>query len=163
MARYRKTKKYIIRKRTKYSPNILDIGPDTITFPSAGWFGTSITLATNPTQSNLTTSSVTKVKNFEVAIDFTTGINNQLNVENLQFYIMFVPEDMAVDTNYPLRHPEYILAYRYYGGPGIENTSGPTFEKTFKVRTRMARNLNTGDKVILYLYTTSSCRCSSNK
>lgn len=138
-------------KKSKYASNIIDIGPSEFVLNQNGWNFTEVTLVTNPAYSPTTTSSISKVKNVEVAMNFDcTSIVTKRDIENLQFYIVYVPEGMYVGNDYIQKHPEFIMAMRYYGEPSGDNdASAQSF--VLKIKSRLARNLNTGDKIILYI------------
>ena len=155
MAKYRRYRKYTRRGKSKWSSNIVDIGPSSFVLANQGWNSTELTLITNPDYSNQLTSNLYTIKNVEVAINFdTAAVTNQGLIENLQFYIMYVPQSMSVQQDYPIKHPEYIMAMRYYGEPGLDAQSGSitgTTTPAYRIKTRLSRKLNTGDRVILFI------------
>lgn len=166
MARTRRYRRRFRTKTGKWASNIVDIGPSTFVLAPSSFSVTEITLATNPAYANSSTSSIKKVKNFEVAINID-AVDSLQGIENLQFYIMFVPEGMAIGDDYTIRHPEYIMAMRYYGEPGIDRPSTSQYANLYgpplRIRSRLSRNLNTGDRVILLVRaantTTSNLTC----
>ena len=132
---------------------------------SGTWVGTT-TLATNPTQTTLGVSQIYTVKNFD--INFTIESGNALadaNVlEAITAYIMFVPQGMNVTDSYNLEHPEYILNYKYLGSPPGTTVGGSEvqqFQPT-RLRTRMARKLQTGDSIILFVKVLNSSSSNVN-
>lgn len=153
-----KTKKVIKRYRSKgrYSANIQEINNQSLQATAGSWFGTQ-TLATNPSQSTLGVSQTYTIKNVEInfTLEGHTGESSQ-NVEAVTAYIMYVPQGMTISSSYHLDHPEYILTYKYLGSPSIEYTpqSGTPVTQNyqpFKIRSRLARRLQTGDGIILYI------------
>lgn len=112
------------------------------------WFGTA-TLATNPTQTTLGVSQIYTVKNFDINFTIDTSNDQSLqSIENICSYVMFVPQGMNVTSDYNLQHPEYILNYKYLGSPASDGEQ--QFQPT-RLRTRLARKLQTGDSIILFI------------
>lgn len=156
MARYRKRRYY--RKRTRWAADISDISQrDFIISP--GTFAKNITLVTQPTGAN---NALLTVKNVEASFELEAdGANTGQFFEGLQFYIMFVPEGYNIDNKLNLQsdHPEWIMAYRFYGSAGgdiIQQTSSSLqmaglTKGPLRVKTRLARKLNTGDRIVLYV------------
>lgn len=147
MAKYTRYRNYNRRRyRKSWSPNIQELLTTSIT-SIPGTFYTTFTLATNPSQQNTTVSQTYTVKNFN--IDFYIDTDNQnYNIEDVCAYIVYVPQGMTVGDNYNILHPEYILNYKYLGTP---STDAGQFYQPFRIRSRMARKLNTGDSVQLFL------------
>lgn len=73
--------------------------------------------------------------------------NDTSAVEQLQAYIMYVPQGMAVTETFPYNHPEYILAYRWLGSP---NSDVPYRNPLF-IKSRLSRRLQTGDSIIFLI------------
>lgn len=147
MAKKRTTKRYY-RPKSKWSANISEFSSTTGTLAANSVFHLESTLATNPSQTTLGVSQIYTVKNFEINFEFDqSGIGDITRIENLTAYIMFLPQGMTVTEDFNTEHPEYIMAYQYYGSPQPDT---PNYGVR-KIKTRMARKLNTGDSVILYL------------
>ena len=152
MARARRTRRRF-RRSGKWSANIQEINNVSITTTQGAWSGTT-TLATNPSQNTLGVSQIYTVKNFD--INFTIESSNYTQLEAISAYIMYVPQGMTITETYNLDHPEYILNYKYLGSPtagtqtGTSSTENQQYQP-YRVRTRMARKLNTGDSVILFI------------
>lgn len=157
MAKYRRTRKYTrAQRKSRWASNIVDIGPNSFVLSTpSDWNFTEYTLITNPDYSNQLTSNLYTIKNVEVAINFdTSSLTNALAVENLQFYIMYAPQSIAVGQDYAIKHPEFIMAMRYYGEPGVDtNTTntGHTYAGPLRIKTRLSRKLNSGDRIILFI------------
>ena len=64
---------------------------------------------------------------------------------------MYVPQGMTITVDYPKQHPEYIMGMRFYGSPEYENSSIGSMRNPLSIRTRLARRLQTGDKIIFLL------------
>lgn len=143
---YRQRRRY---RKGRWSSNIKDINDEQTLTP--GQNGTSVDLCLNPYQNNLTVSQQYTVKNIELSVYLETVAD--YGVEDVQHYIMFVPQGMNLTTNYNLEHPEYILAYYYQGNPindyNSNSTSGNIGFK-LKIKTRMARRLQTGDRIVYF-------------
>ena len=84
-----------------------------------------------------------------MTMDQTDVQSSTYNVEDICVYLMYVPQGMQVTNQYPNQHPEYILAYKFVGSPSVDTPS--SMAQPTKVRTRLARRLNTGDYLILYI------------
>lgn len=151
MARYRR-RRYRRRGKGKWSANISEINNEEIT-ASPGNFSGTTTLTTNPVQTNTTVSQIYTVKNFEV--NFTVDAFYPQFLEGITCYIMYVPQGMNVSESYHIQHPEYIMTYKYLGSPSGESNTENSLQyqnyQPFRIKTRMARRLQTGDSVILFI------------
>lgn len=159
MAKYRRRRYY--RKRARWASNIQEISNELVNMSGQGLFSKAITLVTNPAQAANAGSAIITVKNVEASFEMeTNGVNTSQLVEGLQFYIMYLPQGYQTPSNtFALEHPEWVMAYRFYGSPPGDiiqqstsslqmagMTKGP-----LKVKTRLARKLNTGDRIILFI------------
>lgn len=153
MARYRK-RRYYKRSKGKWSANINIVNRNQLTF-TPGESYNSLTLAVNPAQTNQGVSQTYTVKNAEFSYNIEVdSAQYGRYIEGLCAYIMYVPQGMQVSANYPQQHPEYIMAYRYLGSPDneISSDSNTNFKRSLKIKTRMARKLQTGDSIIWFIY-----------
>lgn len=147
----RRYRRYRRRRSGRWSSNISTIRDQLANVPS-GDGGSWITLAQNPVQTLSSVSQNFTVKNIEIAAQLevsTTG--NPHNIENIEYYIMYLPEGYPQELDLPNRHPEWIMAYKYIGtgiGAAALTTSNAQVPR---IRTRLARKLNTGDSII-FLY-----------
>lgn len=150
MAKYYKRR---FRKRTgKWSSNIQSLRLEGDA-PANSNFGDSITIAQNPGQSSTSVSQRFTVKNIEITgifeLDNTSASTVSL-VEDLTYYIMYVPEGYVIDLTLPTKHPEWIMAYKYIGST-LNANSTQTVQPP-RIKTRLSRKLNSGDSII-FLYT----------
>lgn len=152
MARYRRRR---FRKRSaKWAPNIKEFNAEALT-ETLGKFYNAAVLATNPVQSEALVSQVYTVKNFEINFSIETPMTSDAEtqvagkIENLTAYIMFVPQGMNITANYNIQHPEYIMAYKYLGSPTADSPLSAA--NPVRIRSRLARKLQTGDSVILFV------------
>jgi len=144
------------RRRTRWSSNIKEINAAAIATSQGAWSG-SETLATNPAQDVLGVSQVYTVKNFD--INFTieaSGTDSRASIEGVTAYIMYVPQGMTITETYPNYHPEYIMGCRFYGSPENEQTGAAGIRNPLSIRSRLARRLQTGDKIVFLLVGTNS-------
>lgn len=153
MARYRR-RRFYRRKAGKWAPNIQEVGGN-IQVPPGVWSYTDQIMA-NPTQQPTFASQTYTIKNIEISFTFDYQDNDVGGglLENISAYVMFVPQGMNVTNDYNLQHPEYIMAYKFIGSPNQEFSDGNPLGQQFqpyKVRTRLARKLQTGDAVILFV------------
>ena len=152
------TKRYYSKKR--YSPNIKTINRE-IEGIEAGLFYATNDLCLNPVQQDNTVSQTYTVKNIEFTFNLDMpleGNNEQANLENLICYIMYVPQGMNIGIDYAQQHPEYIMAMRFMGGPEWDGNTSAGNRNPLKVKTRLARRLQTGDKIVFYL--TGTCEAN---
>lgn len=147
MARKTKTIKKYYRSKNKWSSNISEFSSTSGTLALNSPFHLESTIATNPSQSTLGVSQIYTVKNFEINFEFDTNSAGASAIENLAAYIMFLPQGMVVTDTYNMEHPEYIMAYQFYGSPQPDTP----YYSVKKIKTRMARKLNTGDSIILLI------------
>ena len=145
MAKTYKKRRYYKRKG-RWSSNIKNISDHQ--FLQNGWNGNSVDLCLNPIQSDITVSQQYTVKNIELSV-YLEAVGAQVDetIENIQHYIMYVPQGMNLTTDYNLEHPEYIMAYYYQGNPSVDNGQ---LGYRLKIKTRMARRLQTGDRIIYF-------------
>lgn len=154
MAKTKRVRRY--RSKGKWSSNITFIPSQNINFaPNTTSYGV-FTLCENPAQSNASVSQQYTVKNIYFNFEMeTNSAASATNIECLTGFIMFVPQGMTVNANYPKQHPEYIMAMRFYGSPIFE-TSGTDYNNNgvrnpLSIKTRLSRRLNTGDSIIFLL------------
>lgn len=158
MAKYRKKNYRRYYKKGKWSPNIQELLTTQIT-ATGGIFFATYTLATNPVQDNTTVSQTYTVKNFNVDFYIDGGTFDTQYLEDVCAYIVYVPQGMTVGDNYNILHPEYILNYKYLGGP---SSDGSQTYQPYRLRSRMARKLNTGDSIQLFIKGNNQTSDSAN-
>lgn len=142
----RRTRRRYYRRKGRWSANIYNIGQSTNV--PVGNNADSITLAQNPAQTALGVSQTYTVKNIELSVYVEAESSTLLqHLENIQHYIMYVPQGMAIGVNYPEEHPEYIMNYYYQGNP-VDDSEGLGFR--LKLKSRLARRLQTGDSIIYF-------------
>jgi hypothetical protein len=139
------------RSKGRWSANIQRIHM-TGEAPSDQVFGDTLTIAQNPVQSATTVSQQYTVKNIEISgqLEAGLGTGGASSIEDVTYYIMYVPEGYPIDLNLPFAHPEWIMAYKYIGQAAQLNIAD--FTQPPKIKTRLSRRLNTGDSII-FLYT----------
>lgn len=146
-----RTKKQIIRyyKKPRWSSNIQEISNSVVNAEPGANFVT-YTLATNPVQDIATTSQVFTTKNFDISftLEYPSSTSSPSNIEDITAYIMYVPQGMNITESYNNQHPEYVLNYKFYGSPSTDSQQN---YQPYKIRTRLARKLNTGDSIMLFL------------
>lgn len=150
----RRTRRRYYKKRGKWSANIQEINTGPLQISDQGNFYVLQTLAQNPAQNTNTISQTYTVKNFELNF-VLENFANASGVDNLCCYIMYVPQGMTVTELYNTQHPEYILNYKYIGSPTVDaqigdGAAGQQYQP-IKMRSRMARKLQTGDSIVLFV------------
>lgn len=146
-----KTKKVIkkyYRPRGKWSANIKTLTAQTINANASSSFFSTSDLCANPIQVESTVSQQYTVKNIELSYEIET--DNFYYIEGLTAYIMYVPQGMTITETYPNQHPEYIMAYRFLGSPNRDEGTTPN-RLPSRIKTRLARRLQTGDKIVLLI------------
>ena len=153
MARTKKIRRYY--KKGSWSTRLTNFsGVQSV--PGGGNWVIYYNLCTNPAQSDSTVSNKYTVKN----IDVTCLLENNANeystfAENFQFYVMFIPQGYiptgtpSAYADVPFNHPEWIMAYRYVGN--LMNDTSTSFPP-IRVKSRLARKLDTGDRIVLFIY-----------
>lgn len=157
MAR-RRYRRFYKRRSGKWSPNLQVLRGEG-TAPATETFADFITIAQNNTSTSQNSiAQVFTVKNVEVSAELeATG-----SIQNVEYYIMFVPEGYALSADLPEVHTEWIMAYKYIGTP--VNSTGTVGGAVLsnaqppKIRTRLSRKLNTGDQIVFIIrgYNTTS-------
>ena len=165
MARYRR-RRFYKRKSGRWAPNIVKISSSNVA--AVGEFFNYEDLAFNPVHTNTGVSQTFTCKNFEITFTLEGAkTSNVAALESMTCYVMYVPQGMNITSSYYADHPEYIMAYKYIGSPTIEYTpdSGGISTQQYqpvRIRTRLSRKLQTGDKVILYIQGSNSYNANVN-
>lgn len=112
-------------------------------------------LTSNPAQSDDSVSIKYTVKNINLQLELESPSSSNGIVENLQAYVMFIPQGFiptgvpGAYADVPFQHPEWIMAHRFYGSAQID-PNGPGFPPV-RLRSRLARKLDTGDRVVVII------------
>lgn len=130
-----------------------------------GNFYTYIDLITNPNNlaGNLT-GYVETIGRF--SIDCT--LEGVSTLDNVAMFIMYIPEGYSIQTqnnnanNVLNQHPEWIMAYKYLGSPtqSTIDQAGQGCQPT-RIRSRVRRNLMTGDRIVLLITGSNSATQST--
>ena len=151
MAKYYRRRRFYRRRGTRWSPNLTRIRGDG-TAPANSPFADSITIAQNNTAtSNNSISQAFTVKNIEVSAQLEADSTGGNNVENIEYYIMFVPQGYAISANLPEDHPEWIMNYKYIGSAFSYSSLSDSNAQVPRIKTRLSRKLQTGDSVIFLI------------
>lgn len=147
MAR-RRYRRYYKRKGKHWSTRLTSINVSQSAAPNVTFF-IFRTLATNPAQDDNTVSQRFTVKNVHCNIAIEAGNPGfSSGIENLQHYILFIPQGFTLTENTPFEHPEWIMAHRFLGSPQPDDNPGYA---PAVIRSRLARKLDTGDRVVYLL------------
>ena len=155
MARKRRTRKYY-RKKGRWSANINNINSVQRFEPGTNYL--AVTLQSNPAQNQATVSQQYTVKNVELSYEIEVTANNAARgIENLQGYIIYVPQGMIITETLPYNHPEYIMAYRWLGSPNYEDGNNPenVGRNPMFIKSRLSRRLQTGDSIVFLVIGTN--------
>lgn len=148
------------RRSGRWSPNIVKVS--NTNNAAAGEFFNYENLAINSSTNSTGVAQVFTVKNFEITFTLETESNSNTPssaLESITAYVMFVPQGMTLTSTFYADHPEYIMAYKYLGSPAspfFYGTSVVSAVETqqyqpYRIKTRMSRKLQTGDRVILFI------------
>ena len=139
------------KSKGRWSANLTEVQNQIYSFTGSAISRIQFDLCTNPAQSNTTVSQQYTVKNvyFNFQLECSADQIDYLN--SLTGYIMYVPQGMDVGQNYPKQHPEYIMAMRFFGTPESRGSNTQGLRNPLSIRTRLARRLQTGDKIIFLL------------
>lgn len=149
MARKYSRRRYY-RRKGLWSSNIQSL-QSTKLVPSGAEFGDYVVLAYNESQNPNSVSIKFTVKNIEVSGQVEA--NPSPNVEDIVYYIVYVPEGYEISDSLPFEHPEWIMAYKYIGqcfGSQATSTNQPP-----RIKSRLARKLSSGDRIV-FMYTGSN-------
>lgn len=157
MAKYRRYRKYSRRAHGKWSPNITRLGPNTFNIGGQSREHVIHTLIENPVYENTKANNVLRTKNVECTIEFESPANTgSIFLESCTAYIMFLPEGYITNNDTPIQHPEWIMAYQFFGSPMAEYDEPQTLKPLKRIRSRLSRNLNTGDRIVLFIEGTNT-------
>lgn len=141
---YRRRYTRVVRPKKKWASNILTLNNQNVASPYV------VTLVQNSQQSANPTPVILKTGNFKISLDCRIEVGSQLNANLIiQVFILYVPEGW---TNASIpgivnSHPEWIMGSKTVGG-SYEQASIYSLE-TLNMSTRLKRNLNSGDGIVL--------------
>lgn len=152
---YRRTRTIVRAARKKWGSNIKEFDFNT-EGDARNQVGT-VTLVENSASTATPTPVILKVGNFKVQGD-AAFITSGTGRVGLSIYIMYVPEgiaptDAAAYQNMISAHPEWILAWKYISANA---SSGGEESNSYSFSSRLKRNLNSGDKVMLIAFAAAS-------
>lgn len=115
-------------------------------------FGYQI-LCENAISTNTPVPTIIKVGNVKVQGDgFCQGVTVNTS---MTLFVMYIPEGFSADSDTPREHPEWIMAWKQIDLATTNQASSEV--NSFSVSSRLKRNLNSGDKVIVGVYTSAQC------
>lgn len=146
MARKYYRKRYY-KKKVNWSSRLTEINISQLVTANQTFF-IYRTLATNPAQDDNTISQRFTVKNVQCQMEIQQTTGQAAAINFCQQYLLYIPQGFSLSENTPFEHPEWIMAHRWLGSP--EDNETPYFP-ALKFSTRLARNLDTGDRIV-YLF-----------
>ena len=158
---YRRRYTRVVKPKKKWASNIYPLSTESISIGNWQYIDKT-TLVENSIQSGAPTPVILKAGNFKTQLDFTYILNGSSSLE-ISAFIIYIPEGTEPTTYSDAqilvqRHPEWIMAWKYASMDyATSNVSSGT--ETINFSTRMKRNLNSGDKVMLLIM---ACTSSSN-
>lgn len=149
MARYyRRRYTRVVKPKKRWASNIATYSNTAAIMDSDGIGFT--TLVTNSIQGSSPTPSIVKAGNFKISIDSYLNFGSAVQGNAVvQFFIVYVPEGWGTSAlaNLISSHPEWILASKTVGS-SVALKSTLDLE-TINLSTRLKRNLNSGDAILL--------------
>lgn len=153
MAKYYYKKRYYRKRKGIWSTRISNItGSQLVSSNSDAII--YYNLCQNPSQTDSTVSNKYTVKNVNLQLELSVDSGSQGDLENFQAYIVYIPQGYiptGVPSAYgtlPFDHPEWIMTHRFIGqAQGDVNNYYPPL----KITSRLARKLDTGDRVVLII------------
>ena len=115
--------------------------PKTLAPMAPGTSGSYGTIVSNSNESATPTPTILKVKHLRVAADLyvdTTALSGGF------VCLLYLPQGIVPDANTALLHPEWVLTWK-----GIQVNSA-TSHNLMQFSSNLARNLNSGDSIVLY-------------
>ena len=109
-------------------------------------------LVENKQQDGAPTPTVIKCGNFKVQGDVNlSNVSSFPDVLYMRAFVLFVPEgwNMNLLSDIPLQHPEWIMSWTVIDLP-IAAAQAASGGNKFSFSSRLKRNLNSGDKVVVY-------------
>lgn len=115
--------------------------PKTTVQIGSGTSGSYGTIVANSNESATPTPTILKVNHLRVAADLFIDTTN---LSGGFVCLMYLPQGIVPDANTALLHPEWVLTWK-----GIQ-TSSATGHNLIQFTSNLARNLNSGDSIIMY-------------
>lgn len=155
MAKYTRYRKYSRRYRRKgiWSNRISNISGSQSAAGNAEYV-IYYNLCQNPAQSDTTVSNKYTVKNIDLQLELSLDSLNNNYIENLQAFVCYIPQGYvptgtpSAYAEVPYNHPEWIMAHRFIGSPQGDSTN---YYPPLRITSRLARKLDTGDRVVLII------------
>lgn len=138
------------RPKRKWSPTLVQ-GSPFINVPGQNFGFASAVLCGNSANVGTTVpvSTIIKVKNFKIVFDITAIGNG--NVRNFFVSLLYVPQGFTVSADTALQHPEWLLSWRTIDCTPTNGTTGAIQLQNVQMSSRLARNLNSGDTIQLFM------------
>lgn len=148
--RYYRRRTVVRAPRKKWGSNINNF--NFVTAGTAQLQGGSVTLVQNSASTSNPTPVIIKAGNFKVQGDAFFITSAQAQVE-LSMYVVYLPEglnptDAAAYQGLITAHPEWVLAWKFISANRV-GQAGSDQSLSFSLSSRLKRNLNSGDKIVL--------------
>lgn len=163
--RYYRRRTVVVRPKKKWGSNITNFNLTT-TGDTTAQVATTV-LVQNAASSSNPTPVILKCGNFKLQGDAYYQSGNSTSLIQLMLYVFYLPEGATPETPAQYQalltaHPEWILAWKYV--EGISPTSAKTENlNTYSFSSRLKRNLNSGDRVVLVGMATASSALTAAK
>lgn len=148
--RYYRKRSVVVRPKKKWGSNIFNF--NMTTQGTGSLQGASNDLVVNSTSTSTPTPIIIKAGNFKVQGDayFVAGAAAQIE---LSLYVVYLPEGVAPTNADQFKtlitsHPEWILAWKYISANRVPQAATDQ-SLSFSLSSRLKRNLNSGDKIVL--------------
>ena len=151
MARYRRYRRRRINKK-KWEPNLIKFNNEGFAFLTGNGYNSTV-LCTCPIRDSANGINRTyTIKRPTFAFEMEANIQETWQyLENICFYIMFLPQGYSPKYSLPQEHPEWIMSKQFYGSAATD--FGEAFSKSIpkKITSRLARTLHSGDQIIFLI------------
>lgn len=117
------------------------------------------TVVQNSSQTSTPTPVIVKCGNFKIQGDvlITTEESTPPRPIPLIFYVLYVPEGVSPSDTLVGNHPEWIMGWTAIDGSAISSSAaGFSTGNKFSLTTRLKRNLNSGDRIVVILQSRDS-------
>lgn len=171
MARYRRYRRTIIRApRKKWASNMIPVDFN-VTAVNEGTqeqtryaVSAGTTLAENKSETSSPTPVIVKTGNFRAQFDVLIG--NGSGMSDMTVFVIYCPEGInpiggLALRDFMLKHPEWVIAWRKVDLEMTTNLATQTNSNRITINSRLKRNLNSGDKINVYMYSTLGVNAST--
>lgn len=148
--RFYRRRTVVVRPKKKWGSNMkqFQLGPVNVGTTQLSYAVAD--LAVNSAQTTTPTPTILKCGNFKVQGDCYISSQSQSALIEMMLYVLYLPEgvapgDATAASTLVTAHPEWILSWKCID----MNTVGQQSVNAFSFSSRLKRNLNSGDKIVI--------------